>query len=169
MEWRKRETWETTTMMALDSSITMTIMIGRIVLSSRKAATTRTYQNQSLHVLNGGKVSDAISFISFSNTSMIYYTLHLDNRDDGPMVVYSLYKDGHNDCKRHKIGTYQVPVSYFLKAHGAQLYKESYYTGVEYKGRDMQDYLNCQATKINDAYVSLLILFSSYPSNANSP
>ena len=71
------------------------------------------------------------------------------------MVVYSLYKEGHNSCNKKKIGTYQSPVSTYLKANGAQQTKEAEISGSKYQGQELTQYLYCTASKINDVYVSL--------------
>lgn len=86
---------------------------------------------------------------------LIFLSLVLENSDAGPMIVYSLFKEGHNNCKGKKIGTYQVPVSAYLKAHGAEQAKEAEVTGAKYEGQQMQAFLYCQAAKINDVYVSI--------------
>lgn len=85
---------------------------------------------------------------------LIFLFLVSENSDAGPMIVYSMYKEGHNNCKGKKIGTYQVPVSAYLKAHAAEQAKEASVTGAKYEGQKMQDFLYCQAAKINNVYVS---------------
>lgn len=73
---------------------------------------------------------------------------------EGPQVVYTLYRDGHNNCQRRKIGTYQTNMVAFLKAHAVQQAKEAEITNGKYEGSDVIDYMYCQATKVNDVYVS---------------
>lgn len=78
------------------------------------------------------------------------------------MVVYSLYKEGHNNCKKKKIGMFQTTLPAFLKAHGAQQSKEAEITGNKFQGAQLQQYLYCTAAKINNVYVSYS--FSYFPS-----
>jgi hypothetical protein len=74
------------------------------------------------------------------------------------MVTYSMYTDGHNGCKRKKLGTYTTPMLTFLKANGAQQTKDAEYTNGKYQGYDLMAYMYCTAYKYNDAYVSGLFV-----------
>lgn len=74
------------------------------------------------------------------------------------MVTYSMYTDGHNGCKRKKLGTYTTEMLTFLKANGAQQTKDAEYTNGKYQGYDLMAYMYCTAYKYNDQYVSELFV-----------
>ena len=67
-----------------------------------------------------------------------------------------MYGENHNQCARHKTGTYKTDVRSFMKAYVRQKEQMAENYGIEYEapGEDVMMYLNCQQVYLNNIVVS---------------
>jgi len=108
--------------------------------------------------LGGGAENyyDGTGFFNYNDmydwTDAALYAHSCYESNDGPMIVYDLFKAGHNQCSKKKMGTYQTSVSAFVRAWVTQQARDAEITGAEYKAKDVIQYLYCTGEKINDVY-----------------
>lgn len=71
--------------------------------------------------------------------------------NQGDYVVYSLYKSGHNQCKKRSLGTYKLDIGSFVRAYTRQMQNEYEAKGQDYEvDEESMNYLQCQQYYYNN-------------------
>jgi len=79
----------------------------------------------------------------WSNSAI--YPMSCVNTGGKDVVVFQLYKSGHNTCKRRSTGTYQLDVEDFVRAYTRQMQLEYEAKGGEYEvDEEAMEYFQCQ-------------------------
>ncbi len=69
--------------------------------------------------------------------------------------MYSLYKSGHNQCKKRSLGTYKLDIGSFVRAYTRQMQNEYEAKGQDYEvDEESMNYLQCQQYYYNNNLVS---------------